>query len=145
MQVHHWWWILALALSVGEMLTATFYLLVLAAGAAAGGLVAWFGGSVTLQVLATAVVAFGGWVWLWRRNPWRSGKSASEGDRNMQLDVGERIRVERWIDGRSTRVLYRGAQWSVELDPLEPDASAAEGFFVIARIDGSRLIVRRAA
>lgn len=145
MQVHHWWWILALALSVGEMLTATFYLLVLAAGAAAGGLVAWFGGSITQQVLITAAVAFGGWVWLWRRKPPRGEKSVQEGDRNMQLDVGERIRVERWTDGRSSRVLYRGAQWSVELDSAEPDTSATEGFFVIARIDGSRLIVRRAA
>jgi membrane protein implicated in regulation of membrane protease activity len=40
MQAHHWWWILALALSIGEALSTSFYLLVLALGAFAGGVVA---------------------------------------------------------------------------------------------------------
>ncbi len=71
MQLHYWWWILALGLGVLELMTGTFYLLVLAAGCAAGGLAAWFGAGLTVQVLATAAVAIAGWVWLWRRSPWR--------------------------------------------------------------------------
>jgi len=145
MQVHHWWWILALVLGVGEMLTSTFYLLVLALGAAAGGAVAWFGGSATMQVLATAVVSVAGWAILWRRGRARAAGSRPGADRNMLLDVGERLKIDEWTDGRRTRVLYRGAQWAVELDEREPDAAASAGAFVIERVDGNRLIVRGAA
>lgn len=145
MQVHHWWWILALALGVGEMLTTTFYLLVLALGALAGGVVAWAGGSATLQVLATAAVAIVGWTVLWRRGRARAAAARPGADRNMVLDIGESLRVDEWTDGRSTRVPYRGAQWAVELDPSEPDSAARAGAFVIDRVDGNRLIVRRQA
>jgi len=54
MQLQYWWWILALGMGVLELVTGTFYLLVLAAGCAAGGLAAWAGAGLTVQVLATA-------------------------------------------------------------------------------------------
>ena len=144
MQVHHWWWILALALGVAELLAGTFYLLVLALGALAGGVVAWFGGSVTFQVTATAVVAAIGWALLWRRNPWR-GAPVPGADRNMLLDIGERLDIDEWTDGRRTQVRYRGALWTAELDHAEPDTASCAGAFVVGLIVGIRLIVKRAA
>lgn len=144
MQAHHWWWILALALSIGEALSTSFYLLVLALGAFAGGVVAWGGGSATFQVLATAVVATIGWSLLWRRGRARAAAARAGADRNMVLDIGERLRIDEWSAGRQGRAHYRGAQWSVELDEREPDAAAIPGSFVIVRIDGSRLVVRPA-
>lgn len=143
MQVHHWWWILALGLGVAELLAGSFYLLVFALGALAGGVVAWFGGSVTLQVAATAVVAAVGWALLWQRNPWRATR-APGADRNMLLDIGERLDIDEWTDGRRTQVRYRGALWTAELDHAEPDTAARAGAFVVGRIVGNRLIVRRA-
>src|SRR5690606_10876090 len=116
MEVHHWWFILALALGVGEMLTAGFYLLVLALGALAAGAVAWAGGSSSLQLLVAAVVSVVGWSLLWRRSRARAAAAANEDGRGLGLDVGERLHIEEWLDGRRTRVSYRGAQWTAELD-----------------------------
>jgi membrane protein implicated in regulation of membrane protease activity len=142
MEVHHWWFILALALGVGEMLTAGFYLLVLALGALAAGAVAWAGGSSSLQLLVAAVVSVVGWSLLWRRSRARAAAAANEDGRGLGLDVGERLHIEEWLDGRRTRVSYRGAQWTAELDEREPDSAAGAGTFVIERLDGSVLIVR---
>lgn len=143
MQAQHWWWILALALAVGEMLTPSFYMLVLAVGAAAAGGVAWSGGSPSLQVIAAAALAFVGWSLLWRRSRARAAAARHETDRSMVLDVGERLDVDEWTEARRTRVIYRGAQWTAELDETEPDSAAGAGAFVIVRVEGSRLILRR--
>ncbi|RPH65378.1 MAG: NfeD family protein [Burkholderiales bacterium] len=143
MQLHYWWWILAVGLGVLEILTGTFYLLVFAVGCAAGGLAAWAGAGLTVQVLITAAVTIVGWGWLWRRSPWRQ-TSGGAGDANMMLDVGERLQVEAWGADRRAQVRYRGAAWSVELDPAEPASSAVPGQFVIRRVVGSRLVVQRA-
>ena len=142
MQVHHWWWVLALVLGVAELVTGTFYLLVLALGALAGGLAAWAGAQPPLQLLVTASVALAGWAWLWRRNPWRGRRRSPQSDPNMLLDVGERLSIDDWAEGRRTRVMYRGSWWSVELDESEPDSAAAAGTFVIGRVAGSTLVVR---
>lgn len=144
MQLHYWWWILALGLGVLELMTGTFYLLVLAAGCAAGGLAAWLGAGLTLQVLATAVVAIVGWAWLWRRSPWRQSAGDLAADSSMLLDVGERVEVEAWGADRRAQVRYRGAAWTVELDAQEPASAAVPGPFVIRRVVGNRLVVQRA-
>lgn len=144
MQLHYWWWIVAVGLGVLELLTGTFYLLVLALACAAGGLAAWAGLGLPLQLLVTAVVAVSGWLLLRRRNPWR-GNVAADADPNMLLDIGERLQVEAWGADRQARVQYRGATWTVELDPAQPAEAARPGAFVIARVVGNRLIVRSAA
>lgn len=144
MQLHYWWWMLAVGLGVLEILTGTFYLLVFAAGCAAGGLAAWAGAGLTAQVLVTAAVTIVGWAWLWRRSPWRQTSAGAGGDSNMLLDVGARLEVEAWGADRRAQVRYRGAAWSVELDPAEPASSAVPGQFVIRRVVGSRLVVQRA-
>ncbi len=141
MQLHFWWWIAALLLGVAELFTGNFFLLVLGLGVAAGGLVAWIGGSLTVQIAGTAIVTLTGWALLWRSQR-RQGAPEPSADRNMVLDVGERLRVERWLTGRSTQATYRGANWAVELDPGVDSTAAIPGDFVIARVDGNRLIVR---
>lgn len=142
MQLHHWWWILALALGVAELVTGTFYLLVLAIGAAGGGVAAWWGAGVSVQLLVTAVVAVAGWALLWRRNPSRGAVRAPEHDRALLLDVGERLRIDDWTEARRTRVQYRGAWWDVELDERTPEPAGRAGTYVIGRIEGNRLVVR---
>ena len=144
MQLHYWWWILAVGLGVLELVTGTFYLLVLAAGCAAGGLAAWFGAGLTVQVLATAAVAIAGWAWLWRRSPWRQPSDDLALDASMLLDVGERVEVDAWGADRRAQVRYRGAAWTVELDAQEPASAAVPGAFVIRRVVGNRLVVQRA-
>lgn len=143
MQLHYWWWIFAVGLGVLEIMTGTFYLLVLAVGCAAGGLVAWFGAALTVQVLVTAAVAIAGWAWLWRHSPWRQGADDVAANSSMLLDVGERVEVEAWGADRRAQVRYRGATWTVELDAQEPASAAVPGSFVIRRAVGNRLVVQR--
>ena len=143
MQLHHWWWIATLVLGVAELLTGTFYLLVLALGTAAAGAAAWLGGSLIVQVVATSVLAVAGWAWLWHRAARPGRRPAPDADPDVLLDVGTRLQVAEWTGGRHARVPYRGAQWAVELDADQPDAAARPGYFVIVRVVGSQLIVRR--
>jgi membrane protein implicated in regulation of membrane protease activity len=151
MQLHHWWWLVALGLGVAELVSGTFYLLVLALGAASGGLAAWWGAEPSVQMLAAAVVVVAGWALLWRRtrrSGGATGTGAGEGaggvrhERSMQLDVGEQLRIETWTERRRTQVQYRGARWDVELDENLDDHVAVAGIFVICGIAGIRLIVR---
>lgn len=144
MQLHHWWWIMTLVLGVAELLSGTFYLLVLAIGSAAAGLSAWLGGSLTVQVFVAAGLAVAGWAWLFHRDRRPGGRPASDSDPDILLDVGTRLRIDDWIASRHTRAQYRGAGWAVELDEAEPDEAGRPGLFVIARVVGSQLIVRRA-
>lgn len=141
MQAFWWWWGLAVLLGMFEMLTATFFLLVLGLGCAAGGFVAWAGGGFVWQLLAAAAVSFAGWLALRRFSPGRAGRNVNA-SRDLLLDIGERVRVEHWQPDRRARVVYRGADWAAELEA--GDAGALQpGEYVIRRIEGNRLIVAR--
>lgn len=126
------WWLTALVLGGIELLTGTFYLLVLATGAAAAGVAAWLGLSLTLQFLAGALVCLGGWFVLRRRR--------TRGGEEPALDVGGVVRIAGWEDARETTVRYRGAPWRAELAPGVPDPAPA-GDYRIDRVAGTRLVV----
>lgn len=139
MQAFWWWWGVAVLLGMFEMLTATFFLLVLGLGCAAAGFVAWAGGGMTSQLLVAAVVSFVGWLLLRRLAPRLRRRDAPPG-RDVLLDIGERVHVDRWESDCKTRVIYRGTEWRAELDDGEP-GSPAPGDYLIRRIDGNRLII----
>ena len=130
------WFVVGFVLLAAELLTGTFYLLVLAVAAAAAGLTALAGGSFALQLVVAATIALAGSFWLRRR---RGGRGTAPADNPVQhLDVGQTLRIEHWSVGRTARATYRGAQWDVDLAPGE---DAAPGEFVIREIQGSRLVV----
>ncbi len=134
-----WWMVLAFGLLIAELLTGTFYLLVIAVALAAAGLADLAGASLTLQLVVAAAIGFSGALWL-RRS--RFGRLKTEGDRLQNLDVGQMIRVDSWTAGNTARAQYRGAEWDVMLAPGE---TAAPGEFVIRSVQGSRLVVARKA
>ncbi|MCO5120629.1 MAG: NfeD family protein [Burkholderiaceae bacterium] len=138
MQIHEAWWLAALVLGIVEMLTGTFYLLVLALGCAAAGGVALAGGSFTLQLLAAAAFSFAGWALIWRSR--RSRDAREEVAADMVLDVGARIQIEHWDEPHRTIARYRGAAWQVELaDSSGP--GGRPGPHVIRGVVGNRLVV----
>ena len=140
MAIQYWWWVLALGIGILELMSGTFYLLVIAIGCAAGGLAAALGAAVWVQLTAAAAVSVAGAAWARRV---RAGAPAAEpAGRNPDVvaDVGERVRVQAWdADGRA-RVQYRGTQWNVELAPGEP---AEPGEYRIREVAGNRLILAR--
>jgi len=136
MQIHEAWWLAALVLGIVEMLTGTFYLMVLALGCVAGGVVALAGGSLTLQLLATAACAIAGWALIWRRRRARARREEAD----LALDVGARIQIEHWDEPHRTIARYRGSAWQVEL--ADPDGPAGRpGPHVIRGVVGNRLVV----
>jgi membrane protein implicated in regulation of membrane protease activity len=140
MAIQYWWWVIALALGIMEMLTATFYLLVLGLGCAAAGGVAAFGGAMWAQFVAAAVVAVAGAAWVRRIRAGAPASAPAGRNPDVVADVGERVRVDAWDDDGRARVRYRGTDWTAELAPGEPRAS---GEFTIREVAGNRLIVSR--
>lgn len=133
-----WWFVLAGAALVAELLTGTFYLLVIAAALAAGGAVSLAGAAFVWQLLVTVVIGFGGALALRRTRFGRTRNDPAEPLQNM--DVGQSVHVAEWSAGRTARASYRGALWDVQLAPGE---EPQPGEFVIQAIEGNRLVVAR--
>ena len=129
------WFVIGFALLVAELVTGTFYLLVLALAAGVAGLAALAGGTLPLQLVIAAAIGLGGSLWLRRA---RAGRTTAVADAIQNLDLGQSVHVEHWTAGRTTRAIYRGAQWDIELAAGE---EPLPGDFVIREIHGSRLVV----
>lgn len=135
----HWmiWLVAAGVLVIAELFTGTFYLLMIAIGLGAGALAALGGASGPLQILVAAAFGLAATAILHRSRFGKPAKSMATRDRNVNLDIGQRIAVPQWQDGRA-RVMYRGALWDVELGPgAQPEA----GEYRIVEVLGNRLIV----
>jgi len=136
-----WWWAAAGSLVAVELATGTFYLLMLALGAAAGAVAAHAGLAASGQVLAAALVGAGATAaWHWKRA--RQPQSAPA-DRNpdVNLDVGQRLVVDAWNADGTARAHYRGAAWSVR---FTGSGAPLPGEHVIVGVVGSQLHVSRA-
>jgi len=130
------WLALAGALTILELFSGTFYLLMIALGMLAGALAALAGAPEALQFLVAAAVGAAATALLRRKRPRR--KDATH-DPNINLDIGQTLDVAHWQASHNTaRVMYRGALWDVD---LAPGAVARPGRFIIREVRGSRLIV----
>jgi len=133
-----WWFVLAFVLLVAELLTGTFYLLMIALALAGAGLASLAGASLTVQLLVAAVLGFSGALLLRRL---RFGKLQNDQAEPLQnMDVGQSLKVDGWSGTRTARANYRGAQWDIELAPGE---EPQPGEFVIQSIHANRLVVAR--
>jgi membrane protein implicated in regulation of membrane protease activity len=128
------WWIAAAALLAAELLTGTFYLLVLGIAVAFGGVAAWFGAEPSLQWLAAGVLALAGTMSLRR---WKRRLVAGT-PQQPPLDIGQMVQVKTWGPENTARVAYRGSTWDAEL--ATPTTVKAESMY-IAAMRGSILIL----
>jgi len=131
------WMIGAGILVVAELFTGTFYLLMIAIGLACGGIAALLGLSGPVQTLIAAATGLVATSILHRSRFGRPAKTHAARDQNVNLDIGGRVTVHAWNNGRA-RVMYRGALWDVELGS---GAIAEAGDFRIVEVQGNRLIV----
>jgi membrane protein implicated in regulation of membrane protease activity len=123
MQDYLVWTIAGFALVIIELMTGTFYLLVIGVGALAGGLAAWLGAPFLVQVAVAGVVASIG-TWMVQR--WHAAHR-SDGDQGNAIDVGQAVSVATWINQPEgmLRVKYRGAEWDARVRPGDVASSAA--------------------
>ncbi len=135
-----YWWLAAGVLVAAELVSGTFYLLMLAGGMMAAALSAHLGWPPHWQWTSAAIVG-GASVMVWRRYRLRQGAKALEDPRHqVTLDLGESVQVTAWRDDRTASVKYRGAQWEAV---LMADQIAEPGHFVIKEVVGNRLHVAK--
>ena len=136
------WWVLTGGAIAVELVTGTFYLLMLAIGLAAAAIAAHLGAPMTVQLLVAAVISSGAIIG-WRR--YRQGQVASapaEANRDVNMDIGETVQVESWGSDGSASVKHRGALWSAA--PAPGYTPTTPGPHRIVEVVGSQLIVRKA-
>jgi membrane protein implicated in regulation of membrane protease activity len=132
------WWIAAGLMVALEMVTTTFYLLMLALGALAGALAAHGGLAPAGQMVAGALVALAAVLACYHIRKRKPGDPSARADRSVNLDIGETIQIEHWNADGSATVRYRGAPWTAVLRSSHPPAS---GPHRVVELTGNRLIV----
>ena len=134
------WWVFAGTVIAVELVTGTFYLLMLSTGLVAAAIAAQLGASTTLQLVVAAMVS-GGAVVAWRSYKQKQPSALpASANHDVNMDVGETVQVDAWEPNGTSTVKYRGANWSVS---LIPGAMPAPGAHVIVEVVGSRLVVRK--
>jgi len=135
-----WWWLLVGVLVALELLSGTFYLLMLALGAAVAAVAAHTGVPLVAQLIIASVagsVSVAVWHQIKKRQP---GDPSARSLRSVNLDVGEIIQVNAWLPDGSAQVMYRGASWSVI---QRPGNALASGSYRVTELVGSRLLVEK--
>jgi membrane protein implicated in regulation of membrane protease activity len=111
MENHLVWLAAGFVLVIAELVTGTFFLLVLGIAAFVGSAAAWFGLNFWLQALSSAGVAIAGVFWVRQRR-----KTLSQPDM-ASLDVGQAVTLDAWVSREqgTARVKYRNTLWDAEV------------------------------
>ena len=127
------WLIAGFILIIVELVTGTFYLLVIGIAAFAGAGVAYAGGTFVWQALAAAAVAVAGVVWV------HLVRKSISPKRMQGLDFGQPAAFESWVNKSTAqaRVRYRDALWDAQ---VAGDVSGEPGeILYITSVDGNTL------
>jgi membrane protein implicated in regulation of membrane protease activity len=132
------WWVVAGVLVVVELLSGTFYLLMVSLGAAAAALAGHAGLDLRWQLIAGAAVGAGATA-LWHRRRLLQPRSApAASNRDVNLDVGELVQVDAWQADGLAQVRYRGSVWSAR---LAPGAAPLTGRLRVVAVEGNALVL----
>ena len=132
------WWTVAGILVVCELLSGTFYLLMLAIGATAGAIAAQLGASQAWQIVIAAGSGASA-ITLWHLRRQRNTAPADSTDQNQHFDIGETVQVPSWNAQGEVRVLHRGTHWSA----ICADSTPTPGLHRIIELKGSRLVLAK--
>ena len=124
LSVATFWWVTAGVVVAAELATGTFYLLMIALGLVAAALAAHLGLSLTLQITTAAIVSGGATaLWHWRRTLAEPSPEPVAHNRDVNLDIGERVSVTAWQADHTTRVDYRGSSWQARRQHGVPEVT----------------------
>lgn len=114
MELYLLWIVVGSALVIAELVTGTFYLLVIGIGAFAAAIVAWLGLNVLIQAVIGGALALAGAWWV---HHWHEGKRQADAGRSNLLDRGQAVVLEGWSNEPAgiARVKYRGASWDARV------------------------------
>lgn len=135
----HWiWFALAVVALIGEAVTGTFYVLMIAVGLFVGGVLALAGAPLWMELTGAAFTTL---LLLWLVYRFRGQKVNAQANSAVNLDVGRHITVDRWRPDGTARVWYRGAHWEAELAPGSGDQRVSGPHEIVA-LEGSLLVIR---
>jgi membrane protein implicated in regulation of membrane protease activity len=132
------WWLLTGGAVAVELLTGTFYLLMLAIGLGAAAVAAHLGMGLVVQLVVAAVVG-GGAVVVWHLQQGRKGADLpAQANPNVNMDIGEILQVSTWNADGTADVQYRGARWTAI---HRAGVTPATGAHRVSEIIGNRLLL----
>ena len=131
------WLIAGFVLIIAELVTGTFYLLVLGIAALVGAGVGYASGALVWQAIGAAMIAVAGVVWVHRYKQTMSPK------RMQGLDFGQPAAFDSWVNKGAghARVKYRDALWDAQ---VAGEVAGEPGeILYITSVDGSTLKVSK--
>jgi membrane protein implicated in regulation of membrane protease activity len=133
------WAILGLGLVITELLSGTFYLLMLGLAAFGAALAAWLGQGIGVQAIVAAVIAAAG---CYAVHVYRAKNAKGQ---MAPLDAGQPASFEAWLDqgaGRA-RVRYRGASWEATVEGGSVPEAGATVYVIAAHGNTLQVSTRR--
>ena len=134
------WWLVTGGLVAVELLTGTFYLLMLAIGTACAALGSHLGLGANAQWVLAAAVGGGAVVFWHVRQSRHPQEPPAQANVNVNLDIGEAIHIAAWKEDGTADVQYRGAHWTAM---HRPGVSPSPGPHRVAEVIGNRLVVEK--
>ncbi len=130
------WFVVAVVALILELLTGTFFLLLVAVAAAGAGIVSWLGADLAWQLLTFSILGIAGFFILKSSGIIRRGsRNSASRNTDVNLDIGQTVFVAEWTPLKTAVVQYRGAQWQARLDPAVT-GTPVSGNYRITDIDG---------
>ena len=132
------WVVAGFALIIAELITGTFYLLVIGIGAFAGALASWLGVNFIWQAVAGSAVALAG---AFGVHHWHAATRKGDAGHANLLDLGQPVVLEGWTNESAgiARVKYRGTSWDARVPAAAKPAPGTTLY--IEGQEGSMLIV----
>ena len=136
------WIVAGFVLVIAELVTGTFYLLVIAIGTFAAALVAWLGGGVLPQAFVGSAVAIGGGALV---HHWHASQKRADGADSNFLDRGQPVVLEAWANESAglARVKYRGTSWEARVAHAAHRPTPGATLYIEAQ-EGNTLVVAEA-
>ena len=131
------WMLAGLGLVITELLTGTFYLLMLGVAAFGGAVVAYAGRGYEFQIVVAAILAAAGCYGV------HIHRAKNSKDQMASVDAGQPANFENWVDegGGLARVRYRGASWDARVDGQ--GGLEAGALLYVEQLEGHMLKVSR--
>ena len=136
------WVVVGFALVIAELVTGTFYLLVLGVGFFAAAACAWLDANFVVQALVGSAVALLG---AWSVHHWHAANRQADSGRSNLLDRGQAVVLEGWTNEPAgiARVRYRGASWDARLADAASRPETGSTLYIEGQ-EGSTLVVAAA-
>jgi len=131
------WLVAGFALVIAELVSGTFFLLVLGIAAFAGGAASWLGAGFWIEAIVAAAVAVLGLLWV------RQYRKGAGQKRMAPLDLGQPAVFDSWVNrgAGQARVKYRDALWDAQ---IAGEAAPEPGeMLYVTSVDGNTLKVSK--